>query len=226
MNLKEIIKTDADLYGALIGTIFADGHISKIRNRYKNCCCEITHTEIHLDYLKFKKQLFEMIPDLIVTISPHNKKTQFKTYYLYRLMTRCNPYFTEIRNRVYDNQGVKHFPIDEIKKMNDLGLFLMYLDDGCLKVKYKEGTMILKEAKTEWALCSFSLNEIIDFENWLLEKYGIKMRHYKSNCVNLTDAGYILYTNTENTKKFMDVIDKFDGLVPSFNYKFLKHRLP
>lgn len=226
MNLKEIIKTDADLYGAIIGTLFADGSVSKIRNRYKNCCCDFTHTAIHLDYLKMKAELFEMIPNVKTRISQHNKKTPEKTYELFRMQTTCNEYFTEIEHRIYDKNRVKLFPIEEIRKMTDFGLFLMYLDDGCLKAKYKEGSLKLKECRVEFALCSFTLNEILSFENWLENKYGIKSRHYRIHYINDTDRGYIVWMNSSETKKFMNIIDKFYNLIPSFNYKFLKSRLP
>lgn len=225
MSIKEFIHNDAELYGALIGTIFADGYISKIRNRYINSCCEFTHTEIHLDYVKLKQELLDMVPDVKTKISPHNKKTENKTYFLYRVSSTCNPYFTEIGKRIYDEHRNKMLPIDEVKKMTDLGLFLMYLDDGSLKIRYYEGTSRIREIRVEFSLDSFTLNEIISFEKYIKDTYGIVMRHYKKSFHGDPNRGFRLWTNTENSNKFMELFDKFYDLVPSMKYKFVKYRL-
>ena len=38
-------------------------------------------------------------------------------------------------------------------------------------------------------------------------------------------AGIFMMKNTTNTKKLMEVFDKFYNLIPSMNYKFLKFHL-
>ena len=89
MNLKNL---DTEyIKRALLGTIFADGSIGKVRTSQTrtiaNGDLEITHTSKNLDYLKIKKELLEMIPGIKTRIAEHNKKTDTKTYTLFRLNT-------------------------------------------------------------------------------------------------------------------------------------------
>lgn len=78
-----------ELKNSLLGTIFADGYISSLRTSGSkngtNASFEVTHTSKNLDYLKLKKSLFEKIDGMKCTITEHNKKTEEKTYLLYRL---------------------------------------------------------------------------------------------------------------------------------------------
>lgn len=50
--LKEFVKDLDYAKNAVLGTILADGSLSKQRNGYKNSYLEITHTSKNLDYLK------------------------------------------------------------------------------------------------------------------------------------------------------------------------------
>ena len=99
MNLQEL--NIEDIKNALLGTIFADGSIGKVRTdgsrNGTNEELEITHTSKNLDYLKLIKSLLERIDGIKVTISEHNKKTDNKTYSLFRLTTNRHPWFTRIR---------------------------------------------------------------------------------------------------------------------------------
>lgn len=224
--LKEIIKTKEDLFGACLGTFFADGCISK--NRYtgvkggKYAYAEFTHTAKNLDYLKLKKELLEMIPNCTCKITEHNKKTENKTYSLYRLMTNVNDYFADIRDQIYDENRIKIFPEKLINKITDFGLFLLYLDDGTLKVRYYENSQKLREARVTFCLNSFTLEEIKTFQKWLKEKYDVDSKYYLFTKNLAPKRGYVLWTNTTNTRKLMNVFDKFYNLVPSMQYKFLK----
>ena len=80
MNLQEM--NIEDIKNALLGTIFADGSIGKVRTNGSrngtNGELEITHTSKNLDYLKLIKSLLERIDGIRVRISEHNKKTASK----------------------------------------------------------------------------------------------------------------------------------------------------
>ena len=148
MNLKEM--NIEDIKNALLGTIFADGSIGKVRTdgsrNGTNGELEITHTSKNLDYLKLIKNFLEKIEGIKVRISEHNKKTELKTYTLYRLNTNRHIWFTELRNDIYDSNRIKKFPKEYIDKFNILSLLFLYLDDGTLKIKMCEGTSKIREA--------------------------------------------------------------------------------
>ena len=219
--LKEFIDRN-EIKNALLGTIIADGYISKKRTKNANCNLEITHTSKNLDYLKELKYLIESIDGIKCTIQEHNKNSENKKYFLYRLITSRNKYFTDLRDLLYKN-NIKEFPKEIIDKFNDLSLFLLYLDDGTLRVRYKEGTSKLREARVSFCLDSFTYEEMKYFQKWLLSKYNIKTGIYRHSKNMELNRGFRIWTNTENTKKLMMIFDKYYNQIPSMNYKFLKY---
>ena len=227
--LKEFTENKEILINSLLGTIFADGSICKARNKsYKDkAYLEITHPSKNLDYLEFKKTLLEKLPNVTCKIVQHNKKTENKQYLLFRLMTSSTSEFRYIRDDIYtikDNLRIKKFPKEYIYRFNDLSLYLLYLDDGTIRIRYKEGSNKLREARISFCLNSFKLNEIIDFKNFLKEKYNIDSKYYKFRNTKYGDnTGFVLWLNTFNSRKFLEIIDKFYELVPSMKYKFLKY---
>lgn len=221
--LKKFILNIDFAKSALIGTILADGYIAKERaksNKDKTYI-EITHTSKNLDYLKIKKEIFQLLPDTICTIKEHNKKTENKTYNLYRLCTNSTPYFKELRDTLY-NKGIKVFPKEVINNFNDLSLLFLYLDDGTIKVRFYEGTDKLREARISFCLESFTFEELSYFQKFLKSKYNLDFKLYKYNKNLGLNRGYRLYCNTINTRKFMEIIDKYYDCIPSMQYKFLK----
>ena len=60
------------------------------------------------------------------------------------------------------------------------------------------------------------------FQQYLLDKYNIKTGIYRQNKNKEINRGFRLWTNTENTRKFMNIIDKYYECIPSMKYKFLK----
>ena len=228
MNLEEFLQTKEDYKNALIGTIFADGYIEAKRTNGDNCnsYLEITHTSKNLDYLLFKKQLIENFTGKEVSISQHNKKNNTKEYSLFRLTTKKHEWFTELREAIYDNTKkprIKLFKKEYIDKINELGLLLLYLDDGTLKMRYYPGTSKIRECRVTFCLDSFTFNELKYFQQKLFEKYGIKSRMYRHTKSEDLSRGFRIWMNTENTNKFMCVINKFYDLIPSMKYKFVKY---
>lgn len=222
--LKEFISSKEEAKAALLGTILADGHIQQEREKsYKNkTYIEITHTSKNLDYLKEVKSLFEILDDTVCSIKEHNKNTEDKTYTLFRLKTNSTEYFKELRDILYDKNHIKLFPKEIIESFTDLSLLLLYLDDGTLKVRYYEGTDRIREARVTFCLDSFTFEEMRYFQTYLLNKWNIKTGIYRHSKNISLNRGFRLWTNTENTKKFMEIIDKYYNSVPSMQYKFLK----
>lgn len=225
MNLENL--TEEEIKNALLGTIFADGSIGKIRTdgsrNGTNGDLEITHTSKNLDYLKLKKSLLEKIQGMKVRISEHNKKTESKTYFLYRLNTNRHTWFTELRKDIYDSNRIKLFPSHYINRFNDLSLLFLYLDDGTLRVRNYEGTNKIRETRITFCLDSFHLNELNYFRKWMLEKYGINSHIYRHTKMKDLNRGFRIWLNTENTSKFMNIINPYYEIVSSMQYKFVKY---
>lgn len=224
--LKEFIKTEEEARRVLLGTILADGSLCKARlsgSYNKKCYLEITHTSKNLDYIREIKSILEDILNIKCRVTEHNKTTQNKTYSLYRLCTESTEDLKKLRDQLYDNNRVKLFPKHIIDCFNDLSLLLMYLDDGTLKVRFYEGTDKLREARVTFCLDSFTFEEMKYFQTYLLQKYGIKTGIYRHSKNMEPNRGFRLWTNTENTRKFMDIINKYYDCIPSMKYKFLKY---
>lgn len=228
--LKEFVKNENEAKVALLGTILADGSIQKERYtssnniRYKDkTYIEITHTSKSLDYLKEVGELFKMIEGVTYKIVAHNKVTKDKVYSLYRLYTNSVPYFSKLRNILYNNNRIKLFPKEIINSMTDLSLLLLYLDDGSLKVRYYKDSLRIREVRITFCLDSFTVEELEYFRVFLKEKYNIDSHIYRHSKNMELNRGFRIWLNTQNTKRFMSVIDKFYNQVPSMNYKFTKY---
>lgn len=222
--LKEFIKDINDVRNALMGTILADGSIQKerVNNYHDKTYIEITHTTKNLDYLKAKKELFELLPNTICSIKEHNKVTENKTYTLHRLTTNSTQYFKVLRDLLYTENRIKLFPKEIIDSFNNLSLLLLYLDDGTLRVRYYQGTNKIREARVTFCLDSFTFQEMQYFQKYLKQKYDIDTKIYRHSKNMELNRGYRVWMNTTNTTKFMKIIDEYYNAVPSMNYKFLK----
>ncbi len=228
MNLKELFNNEFEIKSALLGTILADGSINKQRTPKGRSSCEITHTSKNLDYLQFKKELFELLPDCKCTIKPHNKTTKDKTYLLYRLSTNRTDWITQLREDLYitkNNKRIKIVPDEYINKFTEFTFLLMYLDDGCLRIKYnKQG--IPTQFRITLCLESFSLEELIKITNKFNQIFEVEFRMYKHyKYEDRPNYGYRPYISTKGTLKIMEFLDKYYNLIPSMNYKFPKYYL-
>lgn len=225
MNLNEL--TVEDVKCALLGTIFADGSIGKQRTdgsrNGTNAELEITHTSKNLDYLKLIQSLLEKIDGVKVRISEHNKKTENKTYTLYRLSTNRHKWFTELRSNIYSKNRIKCFPKEYIDKFNVLSLLFLYLDDGTLKVRCYEGTSKIREVRITFCLDSFTLEELTYFRKWLKNKYNLDTHIYRHTKMKDLNRGFRVWMNTYNTNKFMEIINPYYNLVTSMQYKFVQY---
>jgi len=220
MSWNKFVKTSEDAKKALIGTIIADGYVEKQRTPNGRAMIEICHTSRNLDYLRLKKELFEIIPGIKCEIVPHNKVTKEKTYELYRLMTNKNDWATELRDAMYiEKDGIRKKLLrkQDINYLSEFGLFLLYLDDGSFHIRYYEGKDKIRSLRVRFHLDCFRLDELDYFQKWLLKEYDLKTGIEKKG------NGYNINMNTENTKKFMNIIDKYYNLIPSMNYKFIRY---
>lgn len=219
MNLKEFVKDQYEAEKAIIGTILADGSISYSRRNSKGSL-EVTHTARNLDYLKLKKEMLELIDGVTCAIKPKNKVTPEKTYELFRLSTNNHDIFSKYRDLLYvksNDKRVKILPTSVLNDMSDFGLFLMYLDDGTIRVRFYDGTNKVRETRITLCLDSFRIEELVAMRKWFEDRYDI------SPNINKHGSGFRLVFNTQKTKDFLNIISKYQDLVPSMKYKFLEY---
>lgn len=215
MNLKEIIKNDYDLNGAILGTLMGDMCI--IRRGNQNARFQMTHCPEQKEYLEFKSEILNMksiVKTKINTRITHLKETD-KDYLQYYCASNQNNYATQMYERVYKN-GTKIVNDNILNSITDFGLFLWYLDDGYLNIRrYKENGKI-KEYRIFLYTLNFTLDEVKCIKSWFERKYNI------SPNINKKQNGYILYFNGTKTREFMKIIEPYYNLVPCLNRKFLK----
>lgn len=225
--LNKVFENFEFAKNALLGTIMADGSIEKQRTSgIKGVAAplEITHTSKNLDYIKFIGEILKFL-NIEYSINEHNKSTETKTYQLFRLYTERTEWFKELRDIIYDENRVKMFPESIYRRFNKLSLLLLYLDDGTLRVRFYPGTSKIREARISLCLDSFTYEELMGFKKYLEETWGIKTGIYRHSKNLPNNRGFRLWTNTENTKKFMEIIDEYYELIPSMQYKYLKYYL-
>lgn len=216
MNLNKYIKNNLELKGAILGTLMGDTCIIKRKENW-NGYFSLTHCPEQLEYLKFKASILEMNSLTKTKISKritYLEKTK-KEYIQYQCISNNNLFAKKIYNMVYKNNR-KIINERILNNITDLGLFLWYLDDGYLNVRYDKITGKIKEYRVFLYTMNFTLEEVILIQKWFEKRYNI------SPNINKKQNGYILYFNSKKTRSFMDIIDKYYGLVPCLNRKFLK----
>lgn len=186
-----------------------------------NGCFQMTHSTNQEEYLDFKKKILEFHPKVKMTKSYRKTylKSTEKTYEQVYCYSNNNKYATFLHKVMYKN-GKKIVNRKILNQLSDFGLYLWYLDDGYLNIRYDEKTKKIKEYRIFLYTNSFSLDEVKEIKKWFNDRYGIDPN------INKKGNGYILYFNSSKTREFMKIIDKFYDLVPSMQRKFLKYHIP
>ena len=177
----------------------------------------MTHSKEQRDYMEFKADILDLKD--VVKMKFRSRQTYLKktgkTYEQYQCHSNNNTYATSLYNYCYRN-NVKIVNDKILNSITDFGLFLWYLDDGYLNVRYYPNTDKIKEYRMFLYTMNFTIDEVKTIQAWLERKYDI------SPNINRKQNGYILYFNSSKTRKFMEIIEPFYNLVPSLNRKFLK----
>lgn len=147
-NTKYVPSRDDNL-SILISQHIGDGHLNVARG-----ALDIQHSEKQRDYLIEKVKLLNKgfpMTQGVGSIKKYLHK-QGHTYYRYWSGSMGNPLFYRVLNTP------KH---ELIPQMTPLGMFLLYMDDGCLKTGINVITIAIECCKTRDALVTF------------LDSYGI-----------------------------------------------------
>lgn len=181
---------------ALIGSLLGDSSISK---KY---ILNIGHGLKQEEYYKHKIQLFS--PN-IKFLEYRREKIDKRTNNLYiSLQAYSNKYedIVNLKELLYINSK-KEITKEILKDFNEISLAYLYMDDGNYE---KYGAKI--------ALCNFSNNSLILFQNFLKNKWNIDTSIHKDKT---------LYIKANSKKIFIQLISSY--IIPSMLYKINKSPL-
>lgn len=178
---------------ALIGSLLGDSSISK---KY---ILNIGHGLKQEEYYKHKIQLFS--PN-IKFLEYRREKIDKRTNNLYiSLQAYSNKYedIVNLKELLYINDK-KEITKEILKDFNEISLAYLYMDDGNYE---KYGAKI--------ALCNFSDDSLILFQNFLKNKWNIDTSIHKDKT---------LYIKANSKKIFIQLISSY--IIPSMLYKINK----
>lgn len=181
---------------ALIGSLLGDSSISK---KY---ILNIGHGLKQEEYYKHKIQLFS--PN-IKFLEYRREKIDKRTNNLYiSLQAYSNKYedIVNLKELLYINDK-KEITKEILKDFNEISLAYLYMDDGNYE---KYGAKI--------ALCNFSDDSLILFQNFLKNKWNIDTSIHKDKT---------LYIKANSKKIFIQLISSY--IIPSMLYKINKSPL-
>lgn len=195
----------------ILGLLLGDGHMRwrSGKKTYPQLCIE--QSVKHREYIYW---LYENLKDWTSNSEKpiHTNRHQGrngKNYHSLSFQTICHPAFIPLYENFYDEDGRKRLNINFIKENFDLSsLAIWVMDDGCLTGKTKRNNL---------ATNSFSLNEVNQLRNFLLEKYKLK-----SWLVRRTTPDTISYEISFD-KKSSELIRDYlqDFIIDSMKYKLL-----
>lgn len=198
MNLNNIQLKDF-----MCGCLLGDGFL---RKQYQNATFGEGHSKKQKEYLLWKKDIIE-----------HNLDTELKyneyPHKIYnsitcRIDSRVHKYFTKLYNIFYQNNK-KIIPIDFVEKyLNEIGLAVLYMDDGCTSWRKQYGTISMCEISTQ----SFTKEEVEEFQRILIKKFNI----YSTISNN---RGYRIRIYGENARNLIKIIKPIVYKIPCMRYK-------
>lgn len=118
-----------DLKQLVLGSLLGDGTFTK--SSPSAYCMSISHAEKQLLYIKFKASILEkynLTPGISKSVQ-FDKRYQHD-YTVYRLRSRTNSLFKEVRDKYYSSKGKYILDATIFEELSPLGLAIWYMDDG------------------------------------------------------------------------------------------------
>lgn len=207
--LKEF--TEKDITYSLYGIFLGDGS-------YQSGKISTSHTHKQRFYCVWLNNIFKQYGINTKLRLDFIKKTTFGNvmYSETRIYVPKRFYF-ETLNKCFNNQGKKIVSEYVINNINEFGLLLWWLDDGCLFVKDSKRFGYLNTQ-------GFTYEENILIKNMFKDRFDIELNIHKDNsgfenCKHKTY--YRLYFNATNFRKFIDIVRPYLKYIPKeFYYKF------
>lgn len=196
-----------DCLGALYGMIIGDGHIYNDKRSDGNLRFVATNGEDQIDYLKYKMSLFDNDGKIIdAGSSPYSGKR------IYHWFISADGNITnKMRDEIYID-GKKTVTRKVINRLNDVGLALWYMDDGCLTYRNNEKQNPFIRLNTQ-ALSKEENDLLCEF---LSGKYRIKCNVCEDNKKDGRTYYYIRISSS-STEDFLEIVTPY--MCKSMAYK-------
>lgn len=206
----------APLYGMLLG----DSHIYQDKRNRGLLRLVATNGEVQLDYLKYKKSLFEKSEGKIVNAGLGT----FSSHPSYHWFMNVDPYIDENIRKDWYSEGKKKISKQVIEKINEISLAFWYMDDGCLSYSSNSKTSYFIRLNTQ----GFSLEENELLCEMLQEKFHIKS--FVSNDKTAKDGHQMYHLSifsTEEADKFLSYVSPYicDSMLYKLPMKYQKREL-
>lgn len=182
-------------YQLVIGSLFGDASITPTGGsdtHHYNCYFRVGHRIEDKEYLLWKYHILEPFCSnkAIYTTKTKYIKKNGEHSVIMRMLTRTSPIFTELRETFYDKTKIS--PEEKLYELNDLGLAIWFMDDGCYN---KKRSMLCTHC--------FTMEEKKGIASYFKSVWGISSGIAKDN------SGYYTFFNTENTKKLVEIIKPY-----------------
>lgn len=183
------------LFGALLGD---DALFRKKEETYPTL--KVAHGARQRDYVFWKYNIWKEI--VLSGVKKINVQVKNKEYPTFRFHTREHPAFLYFYNLFYKN-GRKRLSRKILNNLTPFSIAIWYMDDGAY----------IKSRGRAWlATNSFTYREHLIIQEYFKEKWNLP------TTIGTSDSGtHYLKFNTENTIKFLKIIEKY--IIPCFNYK-------
>lgn len=186
-----------------------DGGVYKFK---KNCMFIMNMIQKNEDYVLLCKDILENITGTRLYSIDKGDGRQIQ----YRLESRCHPFFSEIRDRIYVDK-YKSIDIHALKLLDYEALSFLYMSDGSLYEYLRpEIGMINPSYKVTLNMKRLSYGDLFILKKALKEKLDLEWN------INKNGKYFYLVLRTKDVYKFMENIRQF--IVPSFHYKLLNEK--
>ena len=175
----------------LLACCLGDGYLSP------RGILQITHCEAQKEYLQYKADLFNK------TIS-YKDNNGYPSYYFEKGVFNNNDNGWEVRKKLYGVLGHKYFSQEIVNEMDLYSFALLYLDDGSLCAKKRNG----KIHAYDLVISIYGQKSECDF---LIEK--LKQEWGLNFTLKYNKGKYSIRCGTREARKFLDLIRP---LVPEF----------
>ena len=178
--------------GWLTALALGDGCL-KQNGKSNSYMIHINHSVKQRCYIEWKKKLLDKIFKREHRIGYYEAKNGEKIYGVLSIHS-THKYFKFLKSFLSVN-GEKRISVKALKRLDDLGLAILYCDDGNL-LKRNHGLAV----RLHLSLYKHEVDPIINF---FKEKWGVEFTAYRENSKKEL---YLLYASTREALKFLDIV--------------------
>ena len=175
--------------------------INKKNGKNSSYVFHINHSTKQREYIEWKHKKFEEILEKKIKLTERPSPYKGK---MYRIVTFAvvHKYFKTLRRFLYKG-GKKEISPKVIRRLNTLGLAILYLDDGSLNIQKSKDKKRINGIHVRLHL-SIPKHQVNPILRVFKEKFDIEFKAYRENS---HQELYLLYaTKTSESLKFLDLV--------------------